>query len=128
MEAKELRIGNYLKFLSKIEQVESVIDSDWIRLSKSDLVPINAAGLKPLDITEEWLYKFKFKQHEVTNFYFLEIINDWTRIYFDPYHDICDLSISSHSAVLNKISFVHQLQNLYFALTGEELTINEDNE
>jgi len=31
---------------------------------------------------------------------------------------------NKNGAFINKIKYLHQLQNLYFALTGEELTIN----
>lgn len=80
---------------------------------------------EPIELTEDWLMKFGFKKHEVTPFYYLEVCNDWTRIYFNPVHKVCELSISGHSAVLKHIEYVHQMQNLKFEVTGEELTIKE---
>ena len=46
------------------------------------------------------------------------------RDYFNIFnHSECDFTEMQY---LTEVKFVHQLQNLYFALTGEELTIKEE--
>lgn len=84
-----------------------------------DEVQLNRSSIKPIPITEEWLVRFGFKINsgvssreflmkniKVCNHYekgFLFIVDWW------------------HSGIM--IQSVHQLQNLYFALTGEELIL-----
>jgi hypothetical protein len=104
---KELRIGNYVKIHGKPTQME---------LSDFNFDPL---FIKPIPLTEEWLLKFGFDKNENGLFKLFnesevpillnEDLNGWT----------CDgINFS-----INGTQYVHQLQNLYFALTGEELTI-----
>lgn len=92
---------------------------------------------KPIPITEEWLLRFGFKkggtpnynfklidQEEIQEFYiFCNHIGDQNNYRFgitlvdSEYTETDELSISL------QIQYVHQLQNIYFSLTGEELTI-----
>ena len=78
---------------------------------------------KPIPLTEEWLVKFGFEKDIETKSwsiltslekfdYLFEISNKYQH-YFQP--DFARIDIK----------YVHQLQNLYFALTGEELTLKE---
>lgn len=75
---------------------------------------------KPIPLTEEWLLKFGFSEKlgnwELPNFRFH--INK--PMNFDGF-----LFCEGYSVTTDKIQFVHQLQNLYFALTGEELILNQ---
>ena len=89
---------------------------------------------EPIPLTEEWLLKFGFdfeEWHDTDGFHYKgyklisptkynpcfqiytgedEATEEERRFYFDDYP-------------LKHITTVHSLQNLYFALTGEELTI-----
>lgn len=78
--------------------------------------------VKPIPLTEEWMLKAGFEITYSSNF----------RLKFDhPKHGFIgyDFSRVSDKSMEGfryyghyiKISFVHQLQNLYFSLTGEEL-------
>lgn len=75
----------------------------------------------PIPLTEEWLVKFGF---EINKHHFTKWINE-TNTFIIMFDDrkknyfICDCPIDCN------IKFVHQLQNLYFALTGEELEIKK---
>ena len=77
---------------------------------------------KPIPITEELLLKFDFEIEEFSDFtlYSLSINDKYdTKIsYFNETKEF-DLGID---IPLNHIKYVHQLKNLYFALTGKELT------
>lgn len=79
--------------------------------------------MKPIPLTEEWLIKFGFSTTQWDNFNSHRLMvgdNDYTIvIYSDGNCEVGDI-------VTLKIKSVHQLQNLYFALTGEELTIKEN--
>ena len=68
---------------------------------------------KPIQLTEEWLVKFGFIKRTPTGYYF-----DMGRMSINlPDFEYKNIRIDV------KLKYVHQLQNLYFALTGEELTI-----
>ena len=80
--------------------------------------------LEPIPLTEEWLLRmgFEYEQDEkafcITNelgvkYGVCKFENNWRLILYS----IDDWQVASH------INFVHKLQNLYFALTDEELTM-----
>jgi hypothetical protein len=114
MEAKELRIGNcILKNGSNY-----IVDT----LFFVDVYDGTAMGfdLQPIPLTEEWLLKFGFKRRynapamlinygELQSVFTINIVKN--EFYF-TYGDL-------------QVKYLHQLQNLYFALTNEELTIKE---
>ena len=105
MEAKELMIGNYVKDPYNTE----------IRLVS---VEKSAGQLRPIPLTEEWLIKFGFYRKNFA-WVLCEPSSNMTKFEFSIWEDL-----TYNTAELRPpIDFVHQLQNLYFALTGEELSI-----
>jgi hypothetical protein len=78
-----------------------------------------------IPITEEWLIKLGFEKHrdfenKDFRFYFME---DWD-VALHPQEDLTYLCNSTSAYYsLAEIKYIHQLQNLYFALAGQELTI-----
>lgn len=123
MEAKELRIGNLVGYKDYALEVGSlnVHDTEF-------------KELKPIPLTEEWLLKFGFELCEiVTNeniTVFPSIKNTFHLYHKDVDHEWFDISVNTrvnkiytnHTLERIEIKHVHQLQNLYFALTGEELS------
>ena len=113
MKANELRIGNYIQV--KGEKYNSQIM--WILPREvgldNSVDEIFISDLEPIPLTEEWLIRFGFevKSASVTHKYsynigFFVLSNGLrSNISYDGY----------------EIKYVHQLQNLYFALTGNEL-------
>lgn len=121
MKANELRIGNW--FIEKDEVKQ--FDGDFYHL----------LGCTPIPLTTNWLEKFGFEKNKD---------NRWMRgksryaiFYFEYYatgEDNTMWRIEYHDKDYGRneykdcnqwgdiIKHVHQLQNLYFALTGEELT------
>ena len=82
----------------------------------------------PLEITGSRLYAFGFRIEDA-NLYFKQY--DWKNwgMYVLYYPD-SEWTVS-HGFIMERyelcgVKYVHQLQNLYFALSGEELTIKED--
>lgn len=139
MKANELRIGNYVtvdneKYHPKLKSVVLLVQAiDYNRDTENknthsiNLEHINQEENKyyesyaqfikfinPIPLTEEWLVKFGFN-------------NKGNKYTIDNSRIIChlkiDIKVSGSKYRLNHIKNVHQLQNLYFALTGEELTI-----
>ena len=123
MEAKELRIGNYIMFSDN--NGISYRKISCIKINEfgfySDIDGVNLGICKPIPLTEEWLLKFGFeKDIEYDNTFNLGIpvLNGFTTITIDVRAEVLLLDCMEI-----KIKHVHQLQNLYFALTGTHLTL-----
>lgn len=117
--AKDLRIGNWLiNFLGG----EFEANPGTIAAAERDY-------FRPIELTEEWLLRFGFKKDEDGAY---DSRNDESYPLFMGRISIVNkqkefflwISIDDYfySFAWTKIKYVHQLQNLYFALTGEELT------
>ena len=76
-------------------------------------------GFRPIPLTEEWLIKFGFVRVGMLTMR----LDKFTCYCEEDYTDNFCLGDIELFDVVPK--YVHQLQNLYFALTGEELTIKE---
>jgi hypothetical protein len=117
MRAEELRIGNYAQLDGGIECID-VYDL-------LDIVSDNFIVCNPIPLTEEWLLKFGFKKDVDGSF----AKNDISIFLDKRFKTNLYLQTNESDRKFNwfgfecKIKYVHQLQNLYFALTGEELTI-----
>lgn len=105
MDARELRIGN----LVLNENGEAIYVSRYsIRDSEK---------FSPIPLTEGWLAKFYFYKYRNPN------NTDSYLFHFRGFVLIKDKHIRLRNGVSKKIKYVHQLQNLYFALEMEELGI-----
>lgn len=120
IEPHELRIGNFVEVENyKIIQLENIHPKGT---TKGDEIYLSSM-LKPIQLNEEWLLKFGFDKR--TNYQFIGnkiTIESWNhKASFDV-----RLRLSEESSVIIcEIKYVHQFQNLTFALTGEELKIKE---
>jgi len=76
--------------------------------------------VEPIALTEEWLLKFGFEKSS-DNGYIIELSYN-SHLDIDFVYNYSELSVSKYAMNLN-VKYVHQLQNLYFALKGEELDI-----
>ena len=120
MEAKEVRIGNLYTH-------ETSTGNFFYKITINDICFLLNDPLdgfyKPIQLTEEWLIKFGcFKKPGVVYLNLDAIQPDSDYGYGFEWEDkklfLCDC----YSGVIGKqIIFVHQLQNIYFALTGKEL-------
>lgn len=116
MKANELRIGNWV--LRNNKPVKIVAD----KFLPIALETLGKDYIKPIPLTEEWLVKFGFEEdfegisstwHNEVKSIRIEIIHD-----SNGFHTI----VGAFSTWVN-IQYVHQLQNLYFALTNTELEL-----
>ena len=74
--------------------------------------------INPIPITEEWLLKFGFEKnhkHGIENYVFI----DFT--YYPSNNQVKIFDRFGGCIYVENILFVHQLRNLYFALTQTEL-------
>ena len=115
MKANELRIGNIINHITG----EITVKSDDFEHIEKD--PCEYMGI---ELTEDWLIRFGF-----INSPYGHTINDtmmklfkfnkafYMRWVVDPSGE------RTNWQYITSFQYVHQLQNLYFALTGEELKI-----
>lgn len=134
MKKQELRIGNLV--LDKDDKVFSIygILENSI-LIKDAYIGMPIEWIKPIQLTEEWILNFGFTKQKVTKkLYSLKNLKSktWFSLWeVGDYVDPNELTFKEPKIWYSfdnnnydvKIKFVHQLQNLYFALTGEELIL-----
>lgn len=142
MKTEELRIGNYITIdnmeswadLKGVPMIVTAIDANLNQYDEIDFPDSTgkfklkngqeeygqfSEFVKPIKLTDEWLLKFGFVRKGYTSgngsklvLHHPEEMYKKGRVYFNSW------------AILEMIpEYVHQLQNLYFALIGEELTI-----
>jgi hypothetical protein len=120
MKANELRVGNIIQYHDKTIKVTGIVNNT-IYYSDSKYFDSNIGGYKPfqpIPLTEDWLKRFGF---EYFNEYSVgarwKLNNVTIRLSFNKI-----FCMNYGIGIYADCSNVHQLQNLYFALTGEELT------
>ena len=131
MKVNDLRIGNLLLFENETQEVSSIHSDNTIRLKKTKddkchgCYNVDTVTIEPIPITEEWLLKFGFyyqssdknyvvKSKQENNNSIKKIDGDWC--YNNDYSD-------ASCYFVRELRYVHELQNLYYALNDEELTI-----
>jgi hypothetical protein len=127
IKATELRIGNYIKLMFNYEDYEA------IQVTSDELVMVDKkkADYEPLPLTEEWLFKFGFNHIDKSDNDYITYTDSNHEYYLqldvrrkDGKYSILDNSFDDlRDFSMVDIMYVHQLQNMYFALTGEELTL-----
>lgn len=114
MKASELRIGNYVYRQS----AKLIIDKSSVYQIENVNIQ-SALKYEPIPLTEEWFDKFGFNQMGMW-----KILKDVEFSIIKGY-GLALKSIDGYRRLnQNSIKYVHQLQNLFFALTGEELAVN----
>jgi hypothetical protein len=130
MKARELRIGNWVEQFIKNEGFSEIkVESDIIRSVEyhndygydDDEIYYNS-----IPINDDWLIRFGFELEGLS--YVKNMKARMKLMFFDGF--ISQLSIMQDdkeiSFASNHLQYVHELQNLVFALTGEELKTKHD--
>lgn len=128
----ELRLNNYLHDnegrLCKVTKIGGDLDFnprgfEALAINRPSTALLN----KAIPLTEEWLIKFGFEQAYDSKFtrrldYDKDNRFDW--LINKQRKDLSGLRFKGNT-FYKEVKHVHQLQNLYFALTGKELTIEK---
>lgn len=131
MQARELRIGDFIEDdngnLVEItpERLQYITNRHWLK------------SHHPIPLTEEWLLKLGLKYYAKisTESFFGGVLyhyeDEWVVVHGNEFHFIRDRSSSEYDGSTEyrttEIKYVHQLQNIYQALAGEELVNIEKN-
>ena len=121
MKANELRIGNYLNTseaigITTVFHIDTDVDGWRVNY-------LSGKFYKPIPLTPEildkcgfdltqWFCEGSYKIREDRS----DMLYGWTFVVRNANHD--------REIEFGYFKYVHELQNLYFALTGEELNIN----
>jgi hypothetical protein len=133
MDVKELRIGNWIQSRGYERQVREVY-TNRVLITKTPHLTLNyieektgihIKSIEPIPLTEEWLIKYGFK-YDGHTYYSKKIDKD------TQFSIIVDIGREKGYLVnigikLIKLDYVHKLQNLYFELRDEELTMVDIN-
>ena len=125
MKANELRIGNYIEVLLLDDELGDLVnEGDNIEECNyhhiKDICTKNKDWeYNPIPLTEEWLIKFGFDKNEWNHKF------GGNTMYWDKADCILHIGDKrdTNYSFMAECNYVHQFQNLYFALTNEELTI-----
>lgn len=129
MKANELRIENYVWDDYSGIMIVMAIGQNNVSLkhTRPEFKAIGGydlSAINPIPLTEDWLIKFGFTLHHKDYFnevIYLKNVVDNNSFVWGVYPK--KLGSGVILKLSKKIKYVHQLQNLYFALTGKELII-----
>jgi hypothetical protein len=124
----ELRIGNYLNYgnylVRVVEIKKTVFMVEYPNYENANTMQSEHDNFEPIHLAEEWLIRFGFVQELYDD---TVLTGEWNK-YFLKVMSISgntgkwQISIGGRN-LPTTIKSLHELQNLYFALTGEEITL-----
>ena len=141
MKATELRIGNYVYYEHTTHIVSGVhgnkVYSWWVK-DGEPVIEYEAKDIsgtqvenpyidvisqyEPIPLTEEWLIKLGFEKLTDSKDGFKNTTYTYTKgISFIVYFD--GVRLSTNFWMGNEKHYIHQLQNLFYVLSGEELIL-----
>lgn len=135
IDPKELRIGNLVLLyndecaITEIGYKESHLESEhFVTTAIFDIID-------PIPITPEWLERLGFgKEERETGLpqgretaYRIKVDKKTLLVvWFDPLEVELGHYFSTETTLMDHIKSIHQLQNIYHALTGDKLTIRPE--
>lgn len=116
MQSKEFRRGNLIEYKGCVYEIDII--ADVFPHLNTDLFGTGVVGwndIKGVEIDEKWLEKlgFEFRNERVYSIGHFEV-------------HIVNRTFFVRSFFLRSFKYVHQLQNIYFALTFEELEMKHE--
>lgn len=129
LKRQELRLGNLIEHGGEVYSISAYSD-DMVSLDNENTTGFTAIkNIKPIPLTEDWLGKFGFENGGYDLLFWEKGNIEICGSYIDGnggfawnWYD-SNLLDGKHNQI--EVQYVHQLQNLVFALTGEELSIKQ---
>lgn len=125
LKSNELRIGNLVQKDGMIIRVEGILEPMGIINDSRNSMIWYCRELNGIPITEEWLFRFNFKKD-----------HDWAKQLSAEYKISGSVGITVNNGVYSfwvthdtsiTVKFIHTIQNVFFALKGEELILSNEN-
>lgn len=136
MKTNELRIGNYVKIDNILCEIVEIYEEAVYCYDKYGEDSHNINVVEPIELTEEVLLKIGFEKGDTSSIYqryYLEVCGNGQSSFFryDFYYNEqrrLGITFRNREGVENEfkkydIKYLHQLQNVYFILTGKELEV-----
>ena len=134
MEPTELRKGNCI--LNKDNEPD-IVGGIWYELSDNidewdyyiqcglNHLDYPISDIKPIPLTDEWLKNFGFEKREkYVGHGINDLLYEWSLNGYTFSEDVYGKwFLCGYNWNTERMSYVHQLQNIYFALSGEELSL-----
>lgn len=126
IDAKDLRISNLVLHNGQIDEVYAIHYQDaqmqpykvFLQNGRNRM-GVSLLDIYPIPLTPEILEKCGFEKQD-NRWYKLNICEDYINLYFESLAK-AELSISGLGMKLPHIEHLHQLQNLIYSLTKQEL-------
>ena len=120
----DLRLNNLVKWNDSIQKITAIAFGNCL-LDKNPTAdyPVKITEIEPIYLTEEWLLKAGFEKNLILRVFTIKEHIDFVIINYVDTDKTFRLFINCKSI---NIKYVHQLQNLYFALHHEELVFSSD--
>ena len=125
LKGQNLRVGNLVYFNGNHKEVgvvSEILKNDLTKAAPYKIginhrvdVYYDIDKLKPIKISEEWLLKCGFKR-----FPWGLVVDD---LLFKDDLKCSYLKLQVGNGFETSVNYIHELQNLYFSLTGRELTV-----
>ena len=127
METKNFRIGNLVKsgngiykiFAMSIPQILAIQKYDELMDSQLNVYPSDNTNIEPIELSKDWLLKCggKLSPIDEDNYEYITLeMNGWN-LSADSSNNFTTLENNNFKPV----RYVHELQNLFFVITGTEL-------
>jgi hypothetical protein len=134
MKSSDLRIGNLVDLGNRIAKVTEInhLACVVVDLEETQDTIEDYERVKGIILTEEWLLKFNMELTDgfssSRKLYLNNYENDISKITYSPKEGLLRLSNgdTKGTMLIPHIKYVNQLQNIYFALTGKELTFKSE--
>lgn len=141
MKPQELRIGNLIKYDNRFFEIDVIADQfPTLNTSEFGIGVVDWNNIEPIPLTEEWHNKFCVSKNGFNKFVY-EITRKYNsdiKIIFsqgcimlrqgneDKNNPAEGLIVIWNKYIAKRDIYVHEWQNLYFALSGEELTLKKE--
>lgn len=140
---EELRIGNYVEYngcTGVVYAVHSPIPCDdehfrdigIVELVLGGIVTVRIDEIQPITLTEDLFLKCGFIKDSTNNTIWMDMQTHYLEFnampdgFYPTHAQYAEISIEIEQRVsLNKITNLHQLQNIIYSLTGQELEIKK---
>jgi hypothetical protein len=132
LQCNEVRLGNYVLIHNKLKKI-TLINNDsgfkdvplvGFEGSSDNFIRCDAAELSAVPLTDEVLRQCGFVFHDY--FHFWQLLSTGSAVRsemdIDPDYNLIDFM---RRPLVKRISSLHQLQNLFFALKGSELPFDQ---
>ncbi len=121
LKIEEIRIGNYVNYFS--ESAERWFDNHVVDINMLECIEDGRSDhAHGIPLTEQWLLDLGFEKVQ-DNVYSIDTVVSPLRFCLWKDNFLWRFGFDGITMHCFKMDYVHQLQNLYYAITGQELQI-----